>query len=117
MASISFQTPVKKNDENRPLPRTPTSHKNLDLVRTSSQKKARQILDSLRGLKSRGKGISDVENEGDQSAGAASPIRRKNSTWDLFGTIRSKKSGELGTHESERSLTTTPSKSELELGM
>ncbi|KAI9641349.1 hypothetical protein NHQ30_010151 [Ciborinia camelliae] len=120
MASISFQTPEKMNDENKPLrrtPRTPNSHKIQDLGRTSSQKKARQIFDSLRSLKSRGKPSSDVEDEGGQSAGAGSPIRRKNSTWDLFGTIRSKKSGEFGTPENERPLTTTPLKTGLQINV
>lgn len=120
MASISFQTPEKINDENRPLhrtPRTPNSQKNQGLGRTSSQKKARQIFDSLRSLKSRGKPSSDVEDEGDQSAGNGSPIRRKNSTWDLFGTIRSRKSSEFGSPEHERPLTNTPFKSGLQIGM
>ncbi|ESZ92968.1 hypothetical protein SBOR_6634 [Sclerotinia borealis F-4128] len=119
MASISFRTPEKSNDENKPLPRTPrtpSSHKLQDLGRTSSQKKARQIFDSLRSLKSRGKASSDAEDESAQSAGAGSPIRRKNSTWDLFGTIRSKKSGEFGVHEKERPLTTTPLRPGLEIG-
>ncbi|TEY84137.1 hypothetical protein BOTCAL_0020g00120 [Botryotinia calthae] len=114
MASISIQTPEKMNDENTPLPRiphTPNSHKVQDLGRTSSQKKARQIFDSLRGLKSRGRLNSDVENEG----GHSSPIRRKNSTWDFLGTIRTKRSGEFGTPENERPLTTTPLKAELQI--
>lgn len=118
MASISFETPEKMNDENKPLPRTPHtphSHKVQDVGRTSSQKKARQIFDSLRSLKSRGKIISDVEDEGVQSSGTGSPIRRKNSTWDLFGNIRSKRSSEFGIPENERPLTNTPSKSEMEM--
>ncbi|TGO53026.1 hypothetical protein BCON_0131g00250 [Botryotinia convoluta] len=115
MASISFQNPEKMNDENAPLPRTPhtpNSHKIQDLGRTSSQKKARQIFDSLRSLKSRGRLNIDVEGEGDHSAGPSSPIRRKNSTWDFLGTIRTKRSGEFGTPENERPLTTTPLKAE-----
>ncbi|KAJ8068196.1 hypothetical protein OCU04_003766 [Sclerotinia nivalis] len=118
MISISFQTPEKTNDENKPLPRTPrtpNSHKVQDLGRTSSQKKARQIFDSLRSLKTRGKSSGDVEDEYDQSPGTGSPIRRKNSTWDLFGTIRSKKSSEFGTPENERPLTTTPFKSGVQI--
>ncbi|TGO24761.1 hypothetical protein BPAE_0095g00170 [Botrytis paeoniae] len=118
MASISFQNPEKMNDENSPLPRTPhtpNSHKIQDLGRTSSQKKARQIFDSLRGLKSRGGLNIDVEDEGGLSAGPSSPIRRKNSTWDFLGTIRTKRSGEFGTSENERPLTTTPLKAELQI--
>ncbi|KAM0153541.1 hypothetical protein ACHAQE_007590 [Botrytis cinerea] len=114
MASISFQTPEKMNDENTPLPRiphTPNSYKIQDLGRTSSQKKARQIFDSLRGLKSRGRLNSDVEDEG----GHSSPIRRKNSTWDFLGTIRTKRSGEFGPPENERPLTTTPLKADLQI--
>lgn len=116
MASISFQTPEKMNDENTPLsriPHTPNSHKIQDLGRTSSQKKARQIFDSLRGLKSRGRLNSDVEDEG----GHSSPIRRRNSTWDFLGTIRTKRSGEFGTPENERPLTTTPLKAELQISI
>ncbi|KAF7944194.1 hypothetical protein EAE96_010596 [Botrytis aclada] len=118
MASISFQSAEKMNDEKAPLPRTPhtpNSHKIQDLGRTSSQKKARQIFDSLRGLKSRGRLNIDVEDEGGHSAGSSSPIHRKNSTWDFLGTIRTKKSGEFGTPENERPLTTTPLKAELQL--
>ncbi|APA15171.1 predicted protein [Sclerotinia sclerotiorum 1980 UF-70] len=118
MISISFQTPEKTNDENKPLPRTPrtpNSHKVQDLGRTSSQKKARQLFDSLRSLKTRGRSSGDVEDEYDQSSGAGSPIRRRNSTWDLFGTIRSKKSCEFGTPENERPLTTTPFRSGVQI--
>ncbi|KAF5871362.1 uncharacterized protein Bfra_007877 [Botrytis fragariae] len=115
MASISFQTPEKMNDENALLPRTPhtpNSHKVQDLGRTSSQKKARQIFDSLRGLKSRGRLNVDMEDAGGHSAGPSSPVRRKNATWDFLGTIRTKRSGEFGTPENERPLTTTPLKAE-----
>ncbi|KAF7929064.1 hypothetical protein BELL_0146g00130 [Botrytis elliptica] len=115
MGSISFQNPEKMNNENVPLPQaphTPNSHKISDLGRTSSQKKARQIFDSLRGLKSRGRLNNDVEDVGGYSAGPSSPIRRKNPTWDFLGTIRTKKSGEFGTPENERPLTTTPLKAE-----
>ncbi|CAD6445023.1 75a2e92c-df57-4b47-90b8-dcef6073a867 [Sclerotinia trifoliorum] len=118
MISVSFQTPEKTNDENKPLPRTPrtpNSHKVQDLGRTSSQKKARQLFDSLRSLKTRGRSSGDVEDGYDQSPGAGSPIRRRNSTWDLFGTIRSKKSSEFGTPENERPLTTTPFKSGVQI--
>ncbi|QSZ29454.1 hypothetical protein DSL72_003968 [Monilinia vaccinii-corymbosi] len=118
MASVSFQTPEKMNDENKPLartPLTPNSHKIQDLGRTSSQKRARQIFDSLRSLKSRGKPSNDVGEEDAQPAGTGSPIRRRNSTWDLFGTIRSRKSNEFSILENERPLTTTPSKPELQI--
>ncbi|TGO69016.1 hypothetical protein BOTNAR_0016g00110 [Botryotinia narcissicola] len=103
------------NDENAPLPRTPhtpNSHKLPDLGRTSSQKKARQIFDSLRGLKSRGRPNIDSEDKGDHSAGTSSPIRRRSSTWDFLGTVRTKRSGEFGSPENERPLTTTPLKAE-----
>ncbi|TGO09302.1 hypothetical protein BTUL_0172g00260 [Botrytis tulipae] len=103
------------NDENVPLPRTPhtpNSHKLPDLGRTSSQKKARQIFDSFRGLKSRGRPNIDLEDKGGHSAGPSSPISRRNSTWDFLGTVRTKRSGEFGTPENERPLTTTPLKAE-----
>ncbi|KAB8291605.1 hypothetical protein EYC80_006405 [Monilinia laxa] len=118
MASISFRTPEKMNDENKPLPgtpRTPNSHKIQDLGRTSSQKRARQIFDSLRSLKSRGKHSNDAEEEDAQSAENGSPVRRRNSTWDLFGNIRSRKSNDFGIPENERPLTTTPLKLEPEI--
>ncbi|RAL63589.1 hypothetical protein DID88_003633 [Monilinia fructigena] len=117
MSSISFQTPEKMIDENKPLPgtRTPNSHNIQDLGRTSSQKRARQIFDSLRSLKSRGKPSNDAEEEDAQSVENCSPIRRRNSTWDLFGNIRSRKSNNFGIPENERPLTTTPLKLEPEI--
>lgn len=119
MASISFQTPEKMNDENKPLPgtpRTPNSHKLQDLGRTSSQKRARQIFDSLRSLKSRGKPSIDAE-EDPPSAETGSPIRRRNSAWDLFGNIRSRRSNDFDIPDNERPLTTTPLKLEPEISM
>ncbi|KAM3073568.1 hypothetical protein ACMFMF_006773 [Clarireedia jacksonii] len=109
MASISFKTPEKRVDENRPLPRTPTSYKAHDLARSSSQKKARQILDTIRGLKSKRKATNETD-EWPQT----STSHRRNQAWDLLGTIRSKRSTDLSTPGPEQPQTISPWKLNLE---
>jgi hypothetical protein len=112
MAPILFKTPEKRrHDENNPLPRTTTPYKVHELTRSSSQKKARQILDTIRGLKSKGKATNEAE-ECLQTA----PTNRKNQTWDLLGTLRSKRSTEVSNPGLEQLQTTSPWKLNLEAG-
>ncbi|PQE13814.1 hypothetical protein CJF30_00006606 [Rutstroemia sp. NJR-2017a BBW] len=112
MAPISFKTPEKRrHDENSPLPRTPTPYKVHELTRSSSQKKARQILDTIRGLKSKGKATNEAE-ECPQTA----PTNRRNQTWDLLGTLRSKRSTEVSNPGLEQLQTTSPWKLNSEAG-
>ncbi|PQE21613.1 hypothetical protein CJF32_00004301 [Rutstroemia sp. NJR-2017a WRK4] len=104
MAPVSFKTPEKRrHDENSPLPRTPTPYKVHELTRSSSQKKARQILNTIRGLKSKGKATDEAE-ECPQTA----PTNRRNQTWDLLGTLRSKRSTEVSNPGLEQLQTTSP---------
>ncbi|PQE18878.1 hypothetical protein CJF31_00010405 [Rutstroemia sp. NJR-2017a BVV2] len=104
MAPISFKTPEKRrHDENSPLPRTPTPYKVHELTRSSSQKKARQLLDTIRGLKSKGKTTNETEE-----CPKTAPPNRRNQTWDLLGTLRSKRSTEVSNSGLESSQTTLP---------